>query len=77
MSEHRRVSQAEYARHRAALGLSGGSRAAVHKAVAAGRISIEGGLIDPERADVEWKRTRAPGSGGRRRPSWRHPRKRR
>jgi hypothetical protein len=56
------LTQAEYARHRKALGLSGGSREAVRKAVDKKTISVFGdkGLIDPELADVQWVRnTRA------------------
>lgn len=50
------VTQAEYARHRKALGLSGGTREAVRKAVGKKSISVCNGLIDPEIADTEWER---------------------
>jgi hypothetical protein len=44
-----------YARHRKAKGLSGGSLAAVQKAVAAGRISVDvQGRIDRVEADRAW-----------------------
>lgn len=61
-ADTRLLTQAEYARHRKALGLSGGSREAVRKAVDKKTISVFGekGLIDPELADVQWTRnTRA------------------
>ena len=48
------VTQAEYARHRRALGLSGGTREAVRKAVKKKCISVCNGMIDPTVADVEW-----------------------
>ena len=51
------LTQAEYARHRKALGLSGGTRESVRKAVDRKSISTFGdGLIDPELADVQWAR---------------------
>lgn len=54
------LTQAEYARHRKARGLPGGSRVAVHKAVNEGRISLIGDKIDPAVADIQWERnTRA------------------
>jgi hypothetical protein len=56
------LTQAEYARHRKALGLSGGTRESVRKKVDKGSISVFGdkGLIDPALADVQWERnTRA------------------
>lgn len=56
------LTQAEYARSRAARGLPGGTREAVRKAVDQGRISAFGPdkLIDQELADAQWERnTRA------------------
>lgn len=54
------LTQAEYARHRKAHGLPGGSREAVRKAVDEGRISTINGLIDPAVADIQWEQnTRA------------------
>jgi hypothetical protein len=54
------LTQAEYARHRKARGLPGGSREAVRKAVDEGRISTINGLIDPAVADIQWEQnTRA------------------
>jgi len=52
----RLVTQADYARHRAAKGLPGCTREAVRKAVEAGRISTMGAdkLIDPAVADIQW-----------------------
>jgi hypothetical protein len=48
------LTQKEYAEHR------GCSAVAVHKAVKAGRISLIGDKIDPDVADIQWKRnTRA------------------
>lgn len=54
----RLMTQAEYARHRDALGLTGGTRQAVARAVEAGRISTIGDdkLIDPAVADIQWER---------------------
>ncbi len=50
-SKRRRlVTQAEYARHR---GVGSG---AVSKAVKSGRITLIDGLIDPEVADIQWKK---------------------
>lgn len=43
------LTQAAYARHR------GCSKVAVGKAVAAGRISLVNGLIDPTVADIQWQ----------------------
>lgn len=49
------LSRRAYAKHRKALGLSGGSEAAVRKALEAGRISLlADGTIDPVQADREW-----------------------
>ncbi|MCW5648362.1 MAG: hypothetical protein KIS62_01315 [Ramlibacter sp.] len=52
------LTQAEYARHRKALKLSGGSREAVRKAVDEGRITTFGSdkRIHAELADIEWER---------------------
>lgn len=51
------LTQAEYARHRKALNLSGGTRESVRKAVDRKSISVFGdGLIDPELADIQWAR---------------------
>jgi hypothetical protein len=46
----------EYAAHRKAVGLSGGTRQAVDKAIASGRISLIEGRIDPAVADIQWER---------------------
>lgn len=43
-----------YARHRQKHGLVGQTAPAVRKAVAAGRISLIEGKIDPEVADIQW-----------------------
>lgn len=49
------VSIREYARHRAALGLPGGSHTAVRKAIQTDRITAEpDGTIDIVRADAQW-----------------------
>lgn len=54
------LTQADYARHRKAAGLPGGSREAVRKAVDEGRISLINGKIHARLADEEWERnTRA------------------
>jgi hypothetical protein len=54
------LTQADYARHRKARGLPGGTREAVRKAVDEGRISTINGLIDPAVADIQWEQnTRA------------------
>lgn len=52
------MTQAEYARHREGLGLSGATRQAVARAVESGRISTIGDdkLIDPAVADIQWER---------------------
>ncbi len=52
------LTQAEYARHRDAQGMSGGTRQAVARAVEAERISTIGPdkLIDPQVADIQWER---------------------
>lgn len=54
----RLMTQAEYARHRDGLGLSGATRQAVARAVESGRISTIGDdkLIDPAVADIQWER---------------------
>lgn len=50
------LSRRAYAAHRKARGLSGGTDAAVRKALATGRISLEpDGTIDPKRADRDWE----------------------
>ena len=46
----------EYAAHRKSAGLSGGTRQAVDKAIASGRISLIEGRIDPAVADIQWER---------------------
>ena len=49
------LSRRAYAAHRKARGLSGGSDAAVRKAIKVGRIDIEpDGSIDPNKADRQW-----------------------
>ncbi len=49
-------SQAAYARHRKERGLIGGTRRAVQKALASGRITAgSNGQIDFERADRDWE----------------------
>jgi hypothetical protein len=54
------LTQAQYAAHRKAQGLPGGSREAVRKAIEEGRISTIAGKIYPQLADAEWaKNTRA------------------
>lgn len=52
------LTQAEYARSRAARGLSGGTKEAVRKAVNEKRISAFGAdkLISPELADMQWEK---------------------
>lgn len=62
------LTQAEYARHRKANGLPGGSRPAVRKAVVEKRISVFGpdSLIDCNLADSQWARNtraRVPAGG--------------
>lgn len=54
------LTQAEYARHRKAAGLPGGTREAVRKAIDDGDISAFGPdkLIDPQLADAQWARNR-------------------
>jgi len=55
----------EYARHRRARGLKGGTPSAVHKAIQAGRIQRDArGLIDPEQADAAWAASTDAGRGG-------------
>ena len=49
------ITQADYARHRAELGLPGATRQGVAKALRDGRIKLlSDGTIDPARADAEW-----------------------
>ncbi len=48
------MTYAEYAGHRKAKGLSGGTGQAVAKAVQSGRISLIDGKIDPDVADIQW-----------------------
>lgn len=52
------MTQAEYARHREAQGVSGSTRQAVARAVEAGRITTIGPdkMIDPQVADIQWER---------------------
>lgn len=49
------MTQSEYAKHRAARGLSGGTSAAVLKAIRSGRINATDGKIDPDAADRQWE----------------------
>ena len=51
-----RMSLRKYAESRRARGLPGGTLSAVQKAIAAGRISLIDGKIDPEVADIQWGR---------------------
>jgi hypothetical protein len=46
----------EYAAHRKASGVSGGTRQAVDKAILTGRITPIDGRIDPVIADIQWER---------------------
>jgi hypothetical protein len=46
----------EYAKHRKAAGLSGGSYPAVLKAIKSGRIMLLDGGIDPDVADIQWEK---------------------
>lgn len=56
-----RMSQKQYAAHRKAKGLSGGSRRAVQVALEHHRITAdENGLIDPEVADIAWAQNTNP-----------------
>lgn len=48
----------EYSEHRKV------TRQAVHKAIGEGRIQLEGGLIDRERADREWAANSVPEASG-------------
>lgn len=49
------LSRRAYAAHRKARGLTGGTDAAVRKAIATGRIDVEpDGSINPARADAQW-----------------------
>lgn len=72
-SDPKLLTQAEYARHRKARRLSGGSREAVRKAVDRGHISVFGPdkLVDQVLADTQWERNtrvrasaEAPAAGG-------------
>lgn len=54
------ISQRAYARSRAERGLSGGTHAAVQKAIKNGRIRLIDGKIDPEVADIQWDRNTDP-----------------
>lgn len=49
------TSQRGYARSRKARGLPGGTHKAVADAIAAGRIKLVNGKIDPEQADATWQ----------------------
>lgn len=46
----------EYADHRKALGLSGSTRQGVERAIAAKRILLIDGRIDPDVADIQWEK---------------------
>ena len=60
-SDPPRLTQAQYARHRASLGLPGGTREAVRKAVAERRIDLlPGRRIDPAAADRAWAERSLP-----------------
>lgn len=60
----RGLSIREYARHRRAAGLKGGSPWGVQKALKAGRIHQNAdGKIDPEQADAEWEAATDAGRG--------------
>lgn len=54
MSTGTRLGIRAYARHREERGLSGGTPAAIRKALKAGRIQAVDGMIDPEEADAAW-----------------------
>lgn len=54
------ISQRAYARSRDVRGLPGGTLRAVQKAIAAGRIRLVDGKIDPETADLQWDRNTDP-----------------
>lgn len=59
MQHQHYMNQAEYAAHRKALGLAGGTPAAVLKAIRTHRIDLINGKIDPAVADIQWEnRTR-------------------
>jgi hypothetical protein len=49
------MSFSEYAKHRAARGLSGTTQGRVSQAVQMGFISTVDGKIDPDKADAEWQ----------------------
>lgn len=58
------LTQAQYARRRGALGLPGGTREAVRKAVAEGRIQLLGNRhIEPRAADAAWAERSLPKFG--------------
>ena len=46
----------EYADHRKAAGMAGGTRQGVERAIAAKRILLIDGKIDPDVADIQWER---------------------
>lgn len=55
------LSIGEYADHRRALGLTGGAKSAVHKAIKSGRIrTLPDGSIDPKIADRDWEERTDP-----------------
>jgi len=54
------ISLRAYAKSRRARGLTGGSLAAVQKAIAAERIRLSNGKIDPQVADIQWERNTDP-----------------
>ncbi|MFM2119057.1 MAG: hypothetical protein RL722_525 [Pseudomonadota bacterium] len=64
-----RLNRCEYAAHRAALGLSGGTESAVRRAIAEGRIALDAsGRLDPVAADAQWlanSRQRVPNAKSR------------
>lgn len=61
MAKPKLMNQAEYAAHRKAGGLPGGTSAAVLKAIKTGRIkTFDDGLIDPEVADIQWNKNTRP-----------------
>lgn len=67
------MTDSEYARHRAALGLPGTTRQAVAKAKAAGRLrrslGADGTIGDAELADAEWRANTDPSKGPELRPA--------
>lgn len=55
------VSPAQYARHRKAHGLPGGTREAVHKAIKTGRIALtRTNRVNVRAADLAWQRNTRP-----------------